>query len=291
MSHTYQSLLAWKNYARDQGATAMWTAGTSNDAVALSILESVSARIDQWCGRSAFGSGFGPRTGTNRYDGAWQTELRLRDDCISITSVTALDTTAGASSTPAADTDYYLVNARGQYEPAPYRTIILHDQASTITRFGLGYRVTSVAGVWGYQSVTLLLADTAAEAIDASETAIDVSGLTDLDAGQTILIDSEQMYVSAVTTGTPDTITVVRGVNGTTAATHSNGAAISRYVYPGPIIEACNRLALRRWRARDAGADGTDGGGDVPMTIPREGEETILRRTAGQYQLAVRVAS
>ena len=271
--HTYASLAAWKNYARDQGATAMWTAGTSNDQVMLDILSSVSERIDQWCERSAFGSGFGPRLGTNRYDGHFDRWLHLRDDLLSVTGITAYPSTeAATSSALTADDDYYLLNGRGQYEPGPFRRIVLHGLGS-VTQFGYGLRVTEVAGVWGYQSTTLVLTPTTAEALDATETEIDVSALTDFDLGQTLLVEAEQMYLTGTTAGTPNTITVVRGVNGTTAAVHDTGKAISRYVYPTAVIDACNRLALRRWRARDAGADGTDGGGDIPMTVPREGEE------------------
>ena len=189
MTHTYASLADWKNYARDQGVTAMWTAGTSNDDVVLGILEAVSERIDEWCQRSAFRSGFGPRTGTNRYDGSGTDRLDLLDDLLSPTSVTSYASTAASSGTSlTANDDYYLVTSRGVYEPAPYRRMILHGQGA-LNYFGDGLRVTEVAGSWGYQSVTVTLADTTAEALDSSETGVDVSGLTDLDAGQTILVD------------------------------------------------------------------------------------------------------
>src|SRR3954462_15311536 len=93
--------------------------GTSNDTLLLGVLASVSSTIDDKCERSAFGSGFGPRTGTNRYDGSAGNCLRLRDDLLTVSSITLrLSTTATAvSPAPVADTDYYLRNGDGGYEP------------------------------------------------------------------------------------------------------------------------------------------------------------------------------
>jgi hypothetical protein len=230
-----------------------------------------------------FGSGFGPRIGTNRYDGKAGSCLRLEDDLLSITTLTLLDGTAGASiGTPVADTDYYLRDGEGHYDRLPYREFVLHGQG-TITTLGTGTRVNAVTGKWGYQDVRVTAASLTTEALDASETGVDVTDGTDFSPGNTILIETEQMYVSSIAT---NTLTVVRAANGTTAATHSTAAAIGVYGYPAEVIDACLRLSLRRWKGRDAGADGTDGGGDVPMVAPREGEDTILRR--GVWHLAYR---
>lgn len=283
MAHTYATLNDAKRFAADEGVA--WAAGSTNDELALSILESVSRRVDAWCRRSDFGSGFGPRVGTNRYDADGGTALDLRDDLLSTTSVTNYASTASSSSTtPAADTDYYLVNREGRYEPSPYRRAILHGEGS-VTEWGDGLRVVEWAGTWGHQNVTRSLSSTTAEALDDSETTVDVSALGDLSPGMTILIGSEQMYVRAVTDDTQDTITVDRAVNGTTAATHLTAAAISRYVYDPAVVDVTLRIWLRRWRARDAGADGVDGGGGVGVVAPRESEDTILRRGVGHLRL------
>lgn len=282
MAHVYASLDEAKRYAADEGIA--WGPGSTNDALALSILVSVSRRIDGWCRRSAFGSGFGPRLGTNRYDAEGGTALPFRDDCISLTTVTLRASTASATtSTIAADTDYYLVNQQGQYEPGPYRRLILHGQGTATLPSGL--RVVESAGSWGYQDVTETLTPTTSEALDDSETVIDVSALGELSPGMTILIGTEQMYVRAVTDSTTDSITVDRGVNGTTAASHLTAAAIVRQVYPGEVTECALRLWGRRWAARSAGADGADGGGQVGISTPRESEDTILRRTIGHLRL------
>lgn len=290
MPHVYASLADAKEYARDEGTA--WAAGSTNDRRALAILESVSRRVDEWCGRSAFGSGFGPRTGTNRYDGSGDTDLFLRDDLISATTVTRRAATAAATtSTLTANTDYYLRNQRGQYEPGPYRTVILHGLGTAT--FGTGFRVTDLLGSWGHQDVRRTLVATTAEALDDNETGIDLSAsaLTEISPGMTLLLESEQVYVRSVTSGTPDVATVDRGQNGTTAATHVTSLAISKYVYDAAVVDATLRLWGRRWTARYAGADGADGGGAMGIVNPRESEDTILRRTVGHLRLQTLVAA
>lgn len=279
LRHTYANLAEFKDYITKTGSTVLTDA--QNDARRLSILEDVSRLVDFKAHRSIYGSGFGPRLGTNRYDGDGCNELFLRDDLFAVTSVTIRPTT-GSSTTysPVIDTDYYGAGFGGSYA-LPYRRLILHGQG-TPTVFGRGYRVTDVVGTWSYPYLTRVIAVTTSEALDDAETGVDVSAATDLAAGTTILVDSEQMYVTAVS-GT--TLTVERGVNGTTAASHLTAAAITRYVYDPAVHNLTLRLGLRRWKARDAGADGTDGGGDVPMTSAREGEDTIIRRGLGRLML------
>lgn len=295
MAHTYASLEEAMNFARDEGYAELWGAASTNRSRALSFLESASRRVEDWCQRSAFGSGFGPRIGTNRYDGNGDVELSLRDDLLTATTVTRRPSTAASGTTLVADTDYYLVNQRSQYEPGPYRRVVLHGQGQAT--FGTGLRVTEILGVWGHQNVTVVLTPTAAEAIDISETEIDVSGLTGsvtglgLSPGLTLLVDTEQMYVTATTDAVTDSITVVRAANGSTAATHNTAVALARYVYDSRVVDATCRIWLKRWRSRDAGGDGGDGGGDIGATFPRESEDTILRRSVGELRIGARVAS
>jgi hypothetical protein len=65
---------------------------------------------------------------------------------------------------------------------------------------------------------------TANEAIDASETGIDVNDATGVQVGDMISIDQELMQVTSVGTGGAGaTLTVIRGRVGTTGATHNTG--------------------------------------------------------------------
>ena len=81
----------------------------------------------------------------------------------------------------------------------------------------------------------------------AGESAIDVTSVTNLSAGQLILIGSEQYYIYSISSLT---LTVEAGVNGTTEATHSSGATISIYQYPSDIRQACIDLSVALYQNR-----------------------------------------
>jgi|TARA_R110002020_G_C16194349_1_gene765756 hypothetical protein len=72
-------------------------------------------------------------------------------------------------------------------------------------------------------SKTMLSSATAAEAINDSETGIDVSDGTAFQVGQTIKIDGENMYIQSISS---NTLTVRRETDGTDADTHDNGSSI-----------------------------------------------------------------
>jgi hypothetical protein len=279
--HVYASLAEFKDYLQQNGSTVR-AVQPADDAVMLATLESVSRRVDEFCGR---GTGFGPVTATRRYDGDGSAELWLDADLASATPTVTIASATGATGASATvDTDYFLRRGDGSYGDPPYRRLLLHG-AGSFSTFAVGYRTVSIASTWGYPVVTRTLTPTVGEALDASETTVDVSALTGISPGMTLLLDSEQVYVSATTDATPDTLTVDRGRNGTTAAEHLTGIAITRYVYDAAVVDAVKRVTLRRWRARDAGADGFDGGGQVGVIAPREGEDLILARTVGHLRI------
>ena len=273
MAHIYATLAEANDYARDAGSTTFAAESALIIARKLAPLAAVSRRIDAWCARSQFGSGFGPRLGTNVYDGQSESRLYLGDDLISYTSGTVAGQTGGTGVAIVESTDFYLEPA----SRAQKRWLRLHGLTSVTV--GAGYRIWSLLGSWGYEDrrVTLTTLGAAISSTTATTITLAAAG----SPGMTLLVDSEQMYMTAGTT----TATVTRGANGSTAATHSNGATVQRYLYDAAAHDVCLRLYLRRWRGRDAGADGSDGGGDVPGTIPREGEDTILRRGLGQLRV------
>ena len=73
------------------------------------------------------------------------------------------------------------------------------------------------------------------EALDASETDVDVDEGAQFTVGDIIKIDSEMMKITAINT---NTLTVTRAYNGTTAATHDNDSEIYtlNYVQDGIVI-------------------------------------------------------
>lgn len=273
LRHVYASVADLNDSLVTGGAVALTNA--SNNARKLEMLDEVSRLIDA---RAHRGSGFGPWVGTKYYDGDRCDTLYLRADLASLTTLSVATAIGDTPVLPVVETDFYLAGL-SSYE-APFRKIILHGHGSP-TRYGHGRRVTLVTGVWSFPYRTRVLSVTTAEALDTSETEVDVSGLTGLSPGMTILVDAEQMYVTATTDSTTDSITVERGVNGTTAAAHLTSASITGYIYDASVHSLAIRLAEKRWKARDAGGDGSDGGGDVGTLSLREGEDTIIRRMIG----------
>ena len=102
-------------------------------------------------------------------------------------------------------------------------------------------------------------------------------GAEGLAAGQTLRLNTEQVYVAAVT---EDGLVVPRGLNGTAAASHLGGSALARFVYPAPVTEACLQLAMRAWQGR--GAEG----GDV-AELCRPPDAVVTGLLAGYRRLAV----
>ena len=64
-----------------------------------------------------------------------------------------------------------------------------------------------------------------AEALDSSETGVDVDDGSVFAVNDAIRIDNEEMLITSISS---NTLTVTRGQNGTSAATHSNNASITR---------------------------------------------------------------
>jgi hypothetical protein len=274
--HVYASVADFNDFLRDAGSTTFASESALIISRKLAVLEAVSRDIDKWCNRSRFESGFGPRTGTNRYTPDGSAVLRLDDDLLTITSVSVTSEVGGSATTYADETDFY----KHPFDTSPYRRLECHgDTANTV--FYATLRGTSVVGKWGHSDERVTSSATASEAMDTSETGYDVSSGTAFSPGNTILADSEQMLVTSIST---NTLTVVRAVNGTTAATHSSGISLDVYRYPREVVDATLRLALMRWRARDAGADSSDGGGSMPSVLPRTSERAILHSTIGHLR-------
>lgn len=276
MPHTYATVAEANDYITSGGATKFAGETAAIVALKLAILESVSRRIDYVCHRSAFGSGFGPRIATNYYDGDAVNVLALRDDLLTVSAFTIYPVTASSTSyTPAVTTDYYLANADG-YTGPPWRKIILHGRGTPLV-FGDGYRTTTVAGTWGYSDVTIPNATTVSSGLSSGTTATSftTSATPTISPGHTLIVGTEQLYLYALSS---TTATVKRGQNGTTAATHVDTSAIAVQQYDSRVHDVALRLFMRRWKARDAGADGTDGGLDIPGQQTREGEDLIIRR-------------
>jgi len=290
--HTY----ATADDLRDYLAGTSYSSGWTSDAGSIRrILEAASRRIDDYCG----GGTFGPLTETRYYDigsggllnsPQYQT-MSITDDIktsmstpgvvpldgwiVSPTTVTAYGGTDRATSetlTEGHANDFFLM----PYNSAP-KTILKLNEDTTKGLSG-GQQTLSILGSWGYTADTVSV--TTSDAIGSTTaTSASVTSATDLGPAQTILIDSEQLYITAIS---GNTLTLERGVNGSTAATHST-VTVYRYDYPELVVQACLDLSKIVFRDRDLGAVTTIGSGEASITSAA-GEINSILMTLDQYQ-------
>ena len=237
--------------------------GTANDARLRAALENASRWIDRSCNRH-----FYALAATRVFDGDGSPALLIPD----LAAITSLKTDEDRDRTHEVTWtagDYFLLP--GNADPAssgnplsrPY-TKVEADPNGTRQAFPAGRQTVQITGHWGWWRHLRRATETLGEALDSSETGVDVSARTDIQAGHTLLVDSEQMYVESYA---GNTLTVRRGVNGTTAAAHDSGAAIDIYEYPGPVQEAALIQSARLWRRRDSAGIGCGLDADVEAVL------------------------
>ena len=243
MTNAYHELTTLKS------AGALNITGTSYDTRLRDLLEAVSRSIDHYCNRH-----FYVLLTTRVFDGDGGTELNA-PDLISVTSLKTDDNKDRTFETTWAATDYLLYPSNAEPTKVwgrPYTRVIVDREAGNEDVFTAGMQTVEITGKWGYREVT---DDSGADineagGFSATDTTLTVTDGSKLAVGQTILIESEQLYITAIST---NDLTVTRGVNGTTAATHPDATDISVYKYPGPVAEACLMQASRLWKRKDSG--------------------------------------
>ena len=216
--------------------------GTGEDSLIEAMLMATSRAIDNYCGRTFF-----VETETRYFDGAGLT-LMLDRDLLSVTSLKTDDNDDGTYETAWAAADYLTI----PYTDKPYAALTV-DRRSTGSKadFNNGVqRGIEIAGDWGYNDES---DDSGADineggSFSSSDTTLTVTDGSKFAVGQTIKIESEQLYISAIST---NDLTVTRGVNGSTAAAHADSTDIDIYRYPRPVVEGTLIQGLRRWRSRD----------------------------------------
>jgi hypothetical protein len=293
--HTYATSDDLRDYLAGTSYSSAWT----SDAGAIRrILESASRRIDDYCG----GGTFGPQTETRYYDiglgtlrnspqyitasdtGNLATTVSMAGVVpldgwmISPTTVTAYGATDRATSetlTEGYNADFWLM----PYNFNPKTVLKLNED--TTKGFDPGQQTLAVVAEWGYTANTLSV--TTSDAITSTTaTSVSVTSATSLGPAQTVLIDGEQLYVTAIS---GNTLTVERGVNGTTAATHSGGVSLYRYDYPELVAQACLDLSKVVFRDRDMGTVTSIGSGEATITTA-EGEIRSILQTLDKYRVA-----
>lgn len=203
---------------------------------------------------------FAPRYET-RYIDAWGSrvygyKLYLDYPLLSLSSVTLADSTSLV-----VNTDVRLYPRQGS--PGWWLQLLTSAHSWVNATDAVDHDI-AITGYWGWHSdyansAWYLSGDTCGEAVDATETTIDVTdvalaggdGMTPrFSPGNLIRVESEYMAVIDTTAAAQDTIEVVRGIRGTTAATHVQTTPI--YVYkPDPsIVRAAMLIAMFNYEQR-----------------------------------------
>lgn len=241
------------NYARlshvKDRVTGMVGAGSILDSVYLQDVEAESRDFERRCGgrifytkeETRYGWAPGWLYGIDPATGCQTTRIvSLPFDVISLTTLKVdLDDDGTFETTLVDGTDYRL----GPDNSVWKRHIELLRNSTQVSGWLQRSRFAELVGKFGHSeewealSITGTVASTDGTTVTASDSA---TGL--IDAGDTIKLGDEQLYVSA-SEGT--SVTVVRGVNGSTAATHSTDTIYVRR-YPRDIERIIRDRVVQR---------------------------------------------
>lgn len=232
----YATLAEYKAYVTARGQTATTDAG--DDAVIEMLLKAVSRYFDDRTGRR-----FYPYIQTRYFDVPDSRTLKLDADLLEVITLT----NGNGVVIPSTE---YAVRPRND---SPHYSLRLVDNSTYIwASDGSGdtHDVIAVLGIWGYHNEyarAWMNASTLAEALDASETGLDVADGTLYAVGNLIRFDNEIGYVSAIAT---NTLTSTRGENGSTAATHDSGATARVWQPMEHLKEAVLETAMQAYKRR-----------------------------------------
>jgi hypothetical protein len=268
---------------------SLTTSDATDDRLLQDFITAASDLITQYCARS-----FVPYQATRLYDAlgehlgyseasahdGWtgQQTLTLDEDLLEVVTLTNGDSSVITSA-------QYVLRGKGY----PKWMIELLPTAGIAWTYNTNWQnALSVNAIWGFHedysrawvSTGDVVQDTGG--INASVQSITVTDADGKDAryrtrfqtGMLLKIESEYLKVVAVNTST-NALTVLRGVNGTTAATHAKSTAIGSFAPMRNIEQIC--IALTAWLYRNRGTAGDsiqllmDGtkviSGDVPVHI------------------------
>lgn len=256
--NAYNDLTTLKN--RLQLATGA-TLGTTYDTELLKLLESASRAADQITNRR-----FWAESGTFYFKGTGR-KLFVTEDLLSITTLKSdWDGDGTFEDTLTEDTDFYLQPLnRFPKTWAEMATL------SAYSGFSSRPRGVQIAGLFGYgngRSATPYSATAVTVTVaTAAGTTLTLSADGVIAPGHTILVESEQMYITAIATGEA---TATRGVNGTTAAAYTTKIA-SIYDYPDDLMEVVLIQAYKWWEEKNVGYQGImkSGAGDASVATQR----------------------
>lgn len=170
-----------------------------------------------------------------RDDVCYDRYLKMPDDLLILSELTFGDLTIGSS-------DYRL----SPTNTTPYDTLYLSPNAMDGAVYEWGAMYT-LSGTWGYvqnisQAWTLAQASLSIGSTTVTTITVTVDTAVNYERLQYLKIGSEYMQITGIDTDT-DILTVIRGVNGTTAAIHAS-AALYHFNVIDDVKKAATELAV-----------------------------------------------
>jgi hypothetical protein len=254
---------------------------TTNDTDLLRYVEDASIQIDDICHRH-----FNVWEGVQYFDGAARV-LNIDEDILSVTTIATDEDGSQTYSTTLLTADYilYPINGLPLYPKYMVKLAINASVGSFASGVLAGVKITGLFGYGNGLSTTPyadsgVVVNTGGITGSATTHALASGKGASFSAGMTIRIDTEQLYVSGVST---DTLTFVRGVNGTTAAAHLAAATIYIYSYPSPIVEACILQAGRDFKRRESPVQATVGSAEMGIVPVSKGVDPDVTDKLKRY--------
>lgn len=244
-----------------------------SDEILAQLITRTSRQIDHVCQRV-----FAPSIQTHAYDVPKGRDLTLDDDLLEVLTLTNGDGSSIASS----DYKLYPLNVSAKAK------LSLLGSGSSIFRASSSGDVEgaiSLRGVWGYHArygeAWVDVGATLSSLINASDTSVVVTPSRTIRAGQLVKVDSEYLYVRSVSVNATsgDTLTLARGANGSTAASHSASASV--LVWTNPVVEDLATQAVVAYnRLRDNPAGESKNIGGQVFVTPKDVQVWIAKRCA-----------
>ena len=251
---------------------ALSSTQTNDDDLLWMLLGAASRLVESFTGRQ-----FAPVLRTRSYTVQAPESLRLDGDLLALASVTNGD---GAL----IPLDAVHVQPSGAAVGA---YLLLDRTRAVFAHTGDPVDALQVTGAWGYHPDWARAWSDSGDTVQDDPLSADAVTLavSDADAplatgygvrfavGQLLRVDDEYLVVLAVDAGS-NVLTVARGVNGTTAASHAQGAQIALYAVPADVQAAGLGVASWLYKQPDAGfvqaAGGLRGALVTPPALPDE---------------------
>ena len=260
-------------------------ATTKYDSLIMRLASDVSRAIDNWCNRQ-----FYPQAVTLYFNGTGGRDLWV-PDLAAITTVSYSDDDGETYTALTAD-DYLATVAGDVNALGSYNLLRVSALSDTLSAWPAGERSVKIVGVKGcsdwrdqawestgdtVENNPLASGGTSVTVNDAD--GADAWGLTPrFSGGQVLRIGSEYLETTAEIDTAANTLTVLRGRNGSTAAQHAQNTAIDIWRAPENIRRACVIQVVRQMeRGFNAFGDQRGPAGDVPQaSFGRQWDPEVL---------------